>query len=188
MIRWPLPARTDLRDRLLVAWSTDRGYHDVTHLSEVVAHLTALGAGDDPELLLAAWYHDAVYDAAPEPEERSARLAESQLAGTGADVAEVARLVRLTAHHRPAPEDRRGALLVDADLAILAAPPERYAAYVAGVRQEYADLSDDVFRPGRAAVLRDLLTKPTLFHSARARALWEDAARANVARELTELA
>jgi predicted metal-dependent HD superfamily phosphohydrolase len=58
---------------------------------------------------------------------------------------------------------------------------------VAGVRAEYAHVADADFRRGRAAVLRDLLAKPTLFHTAAARALWEERARANVAGELASL-
>ncbi|WP_235736701.1 HD domain-containing protein [Nocardioides alcanivorans] len=183
---WPLPD-TGLRDDLVQRWSTGRGYHDLTHLCEVLGHLTELGAGDDPELLLAAWFHDAVYDDAPECEERSAQLAERLLEGSGVDVAEVARLVRLTAHHRPAPDDRRGLLLVDADLAILAAGPERYREYVAGVRAEYAAVPDPDFARGRAVILRDLLAKPTLFHTSEAQERWELPARANLARELVAL-
>ena len=78
-------------------------------------------------------------------------------------------------------------LLSDADLGILAAGADRYTAYVAAVRREYAHVPDDQFAAGRAAILRDLLAKPTLFHTAYAREHWEDAARANVARELAEL-
>jgi len=181
---------TALRDELVARWSTGRGYHDLTHLAEILDHLVALGAGEDRELLLAAWFHDAVYDDAPDPEERSAELAERLLPPAGVDpagVAEVARLVRLTAHHRPDPGDRRGMLLVDADLAILAAGRPRYATYVAGVRAEYAAVSDADFARGRADVLRGLLAKPTLFHTAEARARWEEAARANLARELVGL-
>lgn len=183
---WPLPD-TALRDDLVRRWSTDRGYHDLTHLAEVLDHLIALDAGDDTTLLLAAWFHDAVYDDAPDPEERSAQLAEMLLADAGVDVPEVARLVRLTAHHRPADDDWRGQLLTDADLAILAAPTDRYEEYVAGVRAEYAAVPDPDFARGRAAVLRELLAKPTLFHTTRARELWEGQARANVAAELTRL-
>jgi predicted metal-dependent HD superfamily phosphohydrolase len=102
-------------------------------------------------------------------------------------VAEVARLVRLTETHRPADDDANGCALSDADLAILAAPPERYEEYAADVRREYAHVPDDEFRAGRAAILRDLLAKPNLFHTAYAREHWEAPARANVARELAAL-
>lgn len=185
---WPLPNHLPLRDELATAWSTGRGYHDLRHLAEVLAALHDLGAGDDIPLLLAAWFHDAIYDGGPDAEERSAQLAEQRLAGVeGVDAGEVARLVRLTVDHRPAPGDRRGELLVDADLHILAADPERYAAYVAGVRQEYAAVPDPDFRAGRAAVLSALLSKPHLFHTDAARHRWEQPARKNLVRELAVL-
>jgi predicted metal-dependent HD superfamily phosphohydrolase len=187
--RWPLPGAEDLRDRLLAAYSLPtRRYHDLRHLDEVLDRLAELGE-DRPAVLLAAWFHDAVYEGERDDEERSASLAEAELGGrASADVvAEVARLVRMTASHRPAAGDVAGEHLSDADLAILAAPPARYEEYVVAVREEYAHLSDGDFAAGRAAVLRDLLAKPSLFHSPRARALWEDAARANVTAELARL-
>jgi predicted metal-dependent HD superfamily phosphohydrolase len=190
--RWPLPDRPELRDRLLAAYGEERrGYHDLTHLTEVLDHVATLAAAaDDVEaVVLAAWFHDAVYAGAADDEERSAVLATEGLTAAGVAperVAEVARLVRLTATHRPGPGDRNGQVLSDADLAVLAADEERYAGYVAGVRMEYAHVADDDFRRGRAAVLRDLLAKPSLFHTAAARDLWEERARVNVARELAD--
>jgi predicted metal-dependent HD superfamily phosphohydrolase len=184
---WPLADRADLRDRLLAAYATGRGYHDVRHLAEVLTRLTDLGEGDNAEVVLAAWFHDAVYDGRPDAEERSARLAEAELAGTAADAAEVARLVRLTERHHPAPGDRNGEALCDADLAILAAAPARYREYAAGVREEYAELSDADFRAGRLAVLEDLAARDALFRTAHARRHWEPAARANLAAEIAEL-
>ncbi|MGZ8743621.1 MAG: HD domain-containing protein [Nocardioides sp.] len=190
---WPLPGQAVLRDLLLTAYGEDRRrYHDLTHLAEVLDHVATLAAeADDAEaVVLAAWFHDAVYDGAGDDEERSAVLAEAELAAAGVPpdrVLEVARLVRLTATHRPEPDDRNGQVLSDADLAVLAADEERYAGFVAGVRAEYAHVPDGHFRRGRAAVLRELLAKPTLFHTAAARDLWEDRARANVIRELAGL-
>ena len=122
-------------------------------------------------VLLAAWFHDSVYDAQPDAEKRSAAWAAEALPTLvdQAVVDEVVRLVLLTEAHRPADDDLNGCALSDADLAILAAAPERYAEYVASVREEYAHVPDDLFAPGRAEVLRDLLAKPHLFHTAYAR-------------------
>jgi predicted metal-dependent HD superfamily phosphohydrolase len=186
-LNWPLPDRLDIEERLIAAYSSGRGYHDLRHLTEVLTRLEELGAATDAELVLAAWFHDAVYDGAPDAEERSARLAESELAGTGVDVTEVARLVRVTEHHDAAPDDHRGQVLCDADLAILAAERSRYDAYVAGVRRDYAHISDADFAIGRAAVLRDLNARDRLFHTTYARERWEPAARANLAAELAAL-
>lgn len=187
---WPLAGQDVLRAELEAAYADPaRGYHDTLHLTEVLARLDELAASvayDREPVLLAAWFHDAVYDGGPDAEERSARWASSALAGLEpAD--EVARLVRLTERHRPAVDDVNGCALSDADLAILAAPPERYAAYVAAVRREYAHVSDVDFTAGRASVLADLLAKPTLFHTAYARDNWESAARANVEAEVSAM-
>lgn len=189
--RWPLPDHADVRDALLAAYGDPaRGYHDRLHLTEVldrVDELTAAGiAGDGPAVRLAAWFHDGVYDGQRGDEDRSAVWAEDALADTG-HAEEVARLVRLTEHHDPTGDDLPGQVLSDADLAILAAPAPRYDAYVAGVRRDYAFLSDDDFTTGRAALLRDLTGRPRLFHTAYAREHWEPAARANLARELAGL-
>ena len=192
---WPLAGGAELRDLLVAAYSDPaRGYHDLRHLTEVCARLDELAAGgvdfERTPVLLAAWFHDGVYDGQPGAEERSAQWAETALPGLAVPapvVAEVARLVRLTETHRPSDDDPHGCALSDADLAILAAPRARYEEYAADVRREYAHVPDDQFRAGRAAILRDLLAKPHLFHTAYARESWEAAARANVERELVAL-
>lgn len=188
---WPLIGAEPLREEIQAAYADPaRGHHGSRHLQEVLARLDELAAAGTPydrtPVLLAAWFHDAVYDGERDAEERSASWAEEALPGLvdDATVTEVARLVRLTEHHRPEPGDANGAALSDADLSILAADIERYDAYVAAVRTEYAHLSDDVFANGRADVLRALANKPRLFHTTYGVTRWEDAARTNMAREL----
>lgn len=184
-----------LRDRLVAAYADPgRGYHDLRHLTEVLDRLDELEAQgiefDGLVVRLAAWFHDAVYDGRAGAEDRSAERAEQDLPAVGVspgDVAQVARLVRLTESHDPAPEDLDGAALCDADLAVLAAGPSRYREYVAGVRREYASVPDPDFLAGRAAVLRALLGRRTLFTTGYAVATWEPAARRNVAAELESL-
>ncbi len=166
-----------------------RRYHTAAHLEAVLDHVDALAHGAaNPDLVrLAAWFHDAVYDPGRgDNEERSARMAERALPELGLPaeaVATVARLVRLTTTHAPGPDDADGAVLCDADLAILASSPEEYAAYAAAVRQEYSFVPDEAFRQGRAAVLRSLLDLPAIFHIADL----EDRARNNIHAELARL-
>lgn len=194
LLAWPLPCAAALGAQLVAAYAhPGRRYHDTRHLTEVLGRLDELSVkGVEFErmtVVLAAWFHDGVYDGAPDAEKRSAAWAAEALA-TLVDpdiVAEVVRLVLLTEHHTPAADDPNGGALSDADLAILAAPPERYAEYTASVREEYAHVPDDAFAAGRAAILQVLLAKPHLFHTPYARATWETAARANVARELAVL-
>ncbi|WP_078910584.1 hypothetical protein [Streptomyces sp. NRRL S-87] len=180
--------------RLLRAWAEpQRRYHTTAHLAAVLDHIDVLAdhAADLPAVQLAAWFHDVVYRPdRSENEERSAALAERALAELGlapARTAEVARLVRLTVTHDPAPGDRDGEVLCDADLAVLAGTPEAYAAYAAAVRDEYGFVPDDAFRAGRAAVLRQLLALPRLFRTPHGTAYWEAPARHNLAAELEGL-
>jgi predicted metal-dependent HD superfamily phosphohydrolase len=191
--RWPLTGCDGLRDELVSAYAApSRAYHDTRHLTEVLDRLDELSAAgvdfDRLAVVLAAWFHDGVYDGQPWAEDRSAQWAEQALPEAGLDpavVAEVARLVRLTETHRPTDRDTAGCVLSDADLAILAAPDGRYAEYVAAVRREYSHVPDPAFREGRAAILQDLLAKPHLFHTPYARKHWEATARANIRRELS---
>ena len=192
--------------RLLGAYgSPERAYHDLRHLTEVLERVDELAAAAaDPDLVrLAAWFHDAVYDTSPDRaagsdaggsdagnEELSAQLAERALLALRVDpdaAEEVARLVRLTAEHDPDPFDANGCVLCDADLAVLARDPAGYAQYVAAVRREYAHVPDELFRRGRAAILRGLLVQPVLFRTPSAHNRWEATARANVTAELRDL-
>ncbi|WP_282087749.1 HD domain-containing protein [Streptomyces tendae] len=190
----PGPDPAPYADDLLARWQEpQRRYHTLAHLTAVLDHVDALAEhADDADVVrLAAWFHDAVYRPdRSENEERSARLAERALPEAGvpaARTAEVARLVRLTVTHAPAADDRDGQVLCDADLAILASPPSAYAAYTAAVREEYHFVPNEAFREGRAAVLRQLLDLPVLFHTPHGRREWEATARHNLTGELEML-
>lgn len=183
-----LPGHEAMGRGLVRRWlAPQRHYHDVRHLAFLLAALDEIGTPPSASrpVRLAAWFHDAVYDGEPGDEDRSAALAESLLAGVlpAAEVAEVARLVRLTATHDPADDDAAGAALCDADLAILAAPAARYDVYVADVRGDYAHVADPIWAIGRTAVLDRLLAKDRLFTTAYGSRTWTAPARANLARE-----
>lgn len=173
-----------------------RHHHDFDHASDVVDAVLSLQRGGDDwaPAVLAAWYHDAVYDPEAGPganEGASAVVATEALRALGAtrtSIGIVARLICLTASHDPDPGDRIGAVLCDADLSVLGASEERYDRYVADVRAEYAHVADDDWREGRRVVLRRFLDRPQLFQTPEGRARWESPARTNISRELASLA
>ncbi len=176
-------------------WSEpERCYHDLVHLAAVLDHVDELvraepgTASDADAVVLAAYFHDAVYDpTTPDNEARSAALAGNGLEELGLPplrVREVVRLVLLTATHAPDPDDGNGAVLCDADLAVLAAEPAAYAAYAAAVRAEHAHVPEPQFRAGRARVLTELLAHEVLYRTRTGRTWWEAAARRNVGAEL----
>jgi predicted metal-dependent HD superfamily phosphohydrolase len=177
---------------LVAAWSEPhRRYHDLAHLAAVLGLVGQLDGATDPDAVrLAAWYHDVVYDPTRRDNEKvSAQRARAGLRGLVPDerIAEVERLVLLTAGHDPEPGDANGAVLCDADLAVLAGPPDAYVAYASAVREEYAHLSDEEFTAGRIAVLESLLELPVLYRTPEAARQWTDTARANLTAELTLL-
>jgi predicted metal-dependent HD superfamily phosphohydrolase len=181
---------TDLQRR----WSEPhRHYHTLDHLAAVLDRVDELGAyaADLRTVRLAAFFHDAVYDPTRVDNEwRSAQLAEDKLPDlglSGTASAAVARLVQLTATHDPVAGDADGAVLCDADLAVLAVEPAAYASYASGVRAEYAHVDEPTFRKGRAAVLETLISRPRLFRTQYGTDHWENAARRNVEAELTLL-
>ncbi|WP_040159046.1 DUF4031 domain-containing protein [Nigerium massiliense] len=185
-----MPGQTDLGTELLERWSEPhRHYHDVRHLAFLLDALEELGC-DDEVIHLAGWFHDAVYQGLPgSDEEASAVLAEKRLGGVLDDeaVREVARLVRLTAGHEPDAGDERGALLCDADLAILGSPGGRYSIYARDVRLDFESVPDREFARGRRQVLAGLLGRERLFRTDLGRELWEERARHNVTAELAFL-
>jgi predicted metal-dependent HD superfamily phosphohydrolase len=180
--------------RLVEAYAEPhRHYHSVRHLAEVLGVIDALApdAHDLDLVRLAAWFHDVVYvPGRADNEDASAELAVAMLADLGVPRgrgAAVARLVRLTASHDPDADDGDGAVLCDADLAVLGADPARYAHYADDIRREYAHVPGEAFAAARADVLRRLVVSNPLFRTPAARSRWEARARANVQSELARL-
>lgn len=194
--RWAqlVPDAPEVGEELVARWSEPhRTYHGPHHLRAVLEHLAVLSAGGERvprAVVLAAWFHDAVHDgASPDDELASAQLAEHLLQPLleQPDVAEVSRLVRLTATHDPSPRDAAGQVLCDADLAVLGGPAAAYRRYTEQVREEYRDVPETDFRRGRAAILRRFLERPAIYRTATGRSTWEHVARANLAAELAAL-
>lgn len=180
-------------ERLLDRWSEPhRTYHGPAHLLGVLTDVERLSSivdlpDDHTTVPLAAWFHDAVYNAVPgQDENESAALAEEWLGGEQG--AEVARLVRLTIRHETSADDTAGAVLLDADLAILAAHRADYSGYVSAVRAEYSRVDDAQWAQGRARVLESFLARDHLYQTRWARTNWEPRARQNLQAELLTLA
>lgn len=180
-------------DELEARWGEPhRAYHTPDHLRHCLAELDGEpAAGDDRDAVeLALWFHDAVYEPrAKDNEERSAALLRRLLAGRvpPVRVGRAAELVLATRHDQPAPGDPDGRLIVDVDLAILGAPPDRYARYEAAIRREYAWLPAPLWRRGRRQVLERFLGRGTIYLTPAFRARYESAARRNLRAALDAL-
>lgn len=142
--------------------------------------------------MLAILFHDVVYDATrADNEAASARFAHQMLSDLGVNKAVIARveaLILATRHGEPLSRmDGDMALLVDIDLAILAATPDAYAAYAGAIRREYAHVPADQFGSRRAGVLVGFLARPRIYTTAALTGLWEARARANLTAEIAAI-
>lgn len=166
-----------------------RHYHTLEHVHELLALLGEFELDDRDSVEAAVWFHDAIYDTwAGDNEARSAELAATALRDMRFPRIEAVRaMINATATHDARELTRDGRLFLDADLSILGAPPERYRAYADAIRAEYSWVPDAKFAAGRAAILRRLLERPSIYQTEAMRARFEEQARANVARELAEL-
>jgi predicted metal-dependent HD superfamily phosphohydrolase len=180
-------------DALLARYGEpQRHYHTLLHLQECFAALDSLidMARRPGALELALWYHDAFYDPRRHDNEAlSAALAADGLRAAGADSAlseHVEAMILATRSHDGA-GDPDCAILLDADLAILAAPWPRFAEYDTQIRTEYAHVPEADYRTGRARVLRSFLDRPRIYASARYACAHEAQARSNLARALAGL-
>ena len=193
----------EVGSRLLRRWrEPHRRYHDATHLAEVLTAVDTLcaaggvGTADHAVAALAGWFHDAVYSAEDHEtnEVASADVAREDLGRLGVRDeirSRVALLVLDTVSHDLSEDgaaDPARVVLHDADLWILASPVTRFDEYCRQVRDEYAHVPAVTYATGRSEVLRPFLVRPHVYLSAHARSAWEDAARENLARELTRLA
>lgn len=168
-----------------------RHYHTLQHLRECLAQADEIErlAERPGEVLIALWFHDAVYDThARGNEQRSADWAREVVTRAGsAEIAErVHRLVMATEHHA-VPDTRDAQVLVDVDLSILAAEGERFREYARQVREEYRHVPEFIYRRKRHQVLKGFLARPRLFSTEAYRERLEGRARENLHESVAEL-
>lgn len=162
-----------------------RAYHTDQHLRECLTWLDEVTsfAQSPMSLELAVWYHDAVYwPRRSDNEPASADLARTHLESAGAApplVLAVTTLILFTTHQAPPPPGD-AELLIDIDLAILGAPPDRYAEYEQQIRREYAWVPGFLFRRKRTALLQSFLARPRIYTTPLVFERLETRARANL--------
>lgn len=150
-----------------------RFYHTAGHVVSVLANVYSISLTHLPPkkdvlpLLVAALYHDAVYDThRDDNEERSVELMESQLnpETTKFVLGEARRLILLTKNHDPGPYDIPGQILCDADLAVLGAEEDEYLRYAENIRKEYSWVPEPDYIDARMEFLERMLDRDNIFH------------------------
>lgn len=188
-----LTAGEDVRTTLIDRYNEpQRKYHTLQHLNECLAQFdTARHLAAHPaEVEIALWFHDAIYALGrADNEEQSAVWARTALlaAGSPPEVAERVVALVMATRHAAAPTGIDAQLLVDVDLAILGAPPARFAEYESQIRAEYALVPDWLYRRKRRAVLRAFLDRTAIYSTPHFHTALEPQARNNLQRAVDAL-
>ncbi|MBQ0726985.1 MAG: hypothetical protein KBT77_06510 [Thalassolituus oleivorans] len=165
-----------------------RKYHTEQHLKECLSIFNDHRAlAEEPaEIEMALWFHDAIYDikaTGGKNEDQSADWAVEELQKANVAPERVARIKDhiLATKHSALPQGADQQLLVDIDLAILGAQPERFAEYEQQVRQEYRHVPGLIFNWKRKQILKAFLARSPIYATPELNARFEQQARQNLA-------
>lgn len=187
------PALRQVYSELLKRYAEPhRYYHTQQHLTECFANIREILhlAQHPPEVKIALWFHDAIYDTrATDNEQRSAAWAQDVVHRFCAPAEVAQRLYELIMFTRHAiePVGVDAQVLVDADLSILGVHPERFSEYERQVRAEYGWVPEPLFRQRRATILRGFLSRQHIYTTLPFQARYETQARKNIAYSLLQL-
>lgn len=177
-----------------------RYYHNLEHIQYMLhvleerANLDKLSASVRERLLLSVWGHDLIYNPRKKNNEECSakefnRWLRTELHTQGSEYEplcnDITRLILATKHTHP-PQYADEALLMDADLSILAAPTTQFEQYERAIRQEYQHVPTILYRIGRSQILKSFLNREHIFYSPEFADL-ETKARDHLKYSLTEL-
>lgn len=184
---------------LVSAWNMGgRSFHNAKYLSSVLEHLDSLeAAAIDPDMLRIAFaYRGAEKEVGWEDCGIGCHPA------TVPQVCDVDRLLRLgvppqtverihdlvdqLSEHSPKNNDLDAKIIIDADMAVMAAPPQRYRQLIEGLRNEVPFLNSEDFLKRRKRAIMRLLGRRYIFFSPVGRR-WDEIARENLEAELSSI-
>jgi predicted metal-dependent HD superfamily phosphohydrolase len=191
---------TELEAELRAAYkAANRKYHNWLHITSLLADFHRLkDHWRHPEAVKTAiLWHDFVYvalspsneaDSAEQMLERLKELAEPSV------LADAHALIITTASHT-VPNDMTAELALDCalfldmdmDMAILGADRAAFDQYDSAIREEFAIVPDEVYRPRRAEVLAGFLARDDLYLTETFKRGHDKQARANLQRAISRL-
>lgn len=182
-----------------------RAYHSWQHILECLDHLNsweAVHGATDPAIRFAIFYHDAIYEpGSADNEARSVELATKRLVTLRAApelAQDVRELILATAHTAPGVQPSGSTaiasatrtarnLIVDIDLAILGADPDRFLEYDEQIRLEYRMTPAGAFARARARLLAAFLARDRIYLTGFFHDRLESRARVNLTRLLHDV-
>lgn len=171
----------------------NRYYHNIEHIATIIDLIISnkhkLKSAE--VLILAAFYHDAVYNVRrTDNEAKSAKLALkqlSQLGITGNTLQRVNSLIINTKNHFADNIDNHDfdlCFFLDCDLFTLGAEREKYIRYIQNIRKEYKMYPDFMYKKGRLKILEIFLSHDKIFKTKLFSDQYEIIARDNISYEI----
>jgi predicted metal-dependent HD superfamily phosphohydrolase len=178
---WSLIADTfDIDEELSREWlqqvihrysEPHRFYHTLDHIDEMCHTLNLFRRymEDDKfsELLIAAIFHDFIYEAGSKSNETLSAAAARTFCGVfhgdGPNADDVAGMIMETVHHDPDPRNFRACALVDADLLRFASERSSYHDYC--IRQEFIAVDTFLYLSGRITFLTEFQKRKPFFYT-----------------------
>lgn len=169
-----------------------RHYHTIAHIKHCLKQFDlAAGLMENPDQVeLGLWFHDAIYLASVQDNERRSADLLRSYAGEISDqdfLQEIDDLIMATTH-REVPEKCDAQFIVDIDLSSFALPWEAFMADGARIRAEFPHLEDADYYTGHLQFLHRLYDREYFFCSDYFRANYEATAQANLKRLIADLA
>ena len=169
-----------------------RHYHNLHHLEHLLNELFEVKEKikDWDVLLFSLFYHDLVYNPLRrDNEERSIIIAENRLATIDVPSGKIdackKQILATKAHEKT--EDGDTDFFIDADLSVLGQDWNDYKNYVTAIRKEYSLYADNLYYPGRKAVVQHFLQMDRIFKTEYFFAKYEAQARQNLQQELENI-
>ncbi|XP_046744491.1 uncharacterized protein LOC124410286 [Diprion similis] len=179
-----------------------RTYHNLDYLQDKLLHYYEIkdNLTNPRAVLLALFFQNFEYDPkALDCEEKNLQhfisfADEAEIPANGELRNEVCALLKAAATHSTDAHKVGGAFgeedahyLLDLDMAILGAEPEKYTEYTERVRGEYGFLSAPMYTALRLKVLQNFLQIPNIFATKEFREKFEEQARKNIQAEVVLL-
>lgn len=183
------PAILVVYQQVMAAWQeAHRHYHTSQHLGECLAlfDMPEIQAvlQHPPEVEMALWLHDLIYDTMANDNEACSADAARRLLSSipsieNTVIERIAHMILSTKDHLAHSPDAQ--ILIDIDLAILGSSPERFAEYEQQIRAEYAWVEESAYVIARQAALAHFAERPQIFQSPVLSMRLEAPARLNLA-------
>ena len=163
---------------------SQRSYHNTNHIHECLCYADRLSElpGYSEEVEIAIWFHDAIYLAGAQDNERKSMewftaCADGHFGEQ--PIGEIQQLIMATDHkHMPTTLSQK--LIVDIDLSGFSSERERFIADGKKIRAEYSHVPDDEFIRDQTNFLNRLLDRPSIYSTDHFMQHNEQIARSNI--------